>query len=371
MVRDLGVVEDPPIRLHPAVLEHLLGERGDIPHAGERVHRLLDGGDVILRQRACIGTRVGKHFVALVERLCERKGSLGRKSEAPVCLALQAGQVVEQRRSLGRGFGLLDGRALPSGAGGGDRLGARRIPESFGLALGIVVLLESRIEPAAGVLARRGAESGMDLPAVARQEGAYLLLALDQDRERRRLNPTDRGEIEAALLGIERSHRARAVDPNQPVGLGSGFRRVGQGQQIAVLPQAGESVADGRLRHRLQPQAFDRFPGFRVLGDIAENQLALPAGIAGIDDSRDILSLEEFQQDVEPGLTSVDRRQIEMRRYHRQIRERPLAFLDVVLGRQREFQQMSHRGRQHILVAFEILALAGEPAQRARYVGGN
>ncbi len=52
-----------------------------------------------------------------------------------------------------------------------------------------------------------------------RDERADLLLALDEDRERRRLHATDRRQLEAARLRVEGGHRPRAVDADQPVGL--------------------------------------------------------------------------------------------------------------------------------------------------------
>ena len=42
-----------------------------------------------------------------VQRLGKAQRSLGREAEAAVGLALQAGQVVEQWRELGRGLGLF------------------------------------------------------------------------------------------------------------------------------------------------------------------------------------------------------------------------------------------------------------------------
>ena len=226
MIRDLGVVENPPIRLHPAVLDYLLGERGkltgrgrDAANAGKRGHCLFDGSNVVLGQRACIGTRIGKCLVALVERLRERQSPFGRKAEAPVCLTLQAGQVVQQWRGLGRRFGFLRRRALLSCAGGRNRHSAFGLPEALWFTLGIFVLLESRIEPAPGVFPGLGSEAAVNLPVVAWLEGANFLLAFDQDRECWRLHPSHGGQIETTFLGIERGHRARAVDADQPVGL--------------------------------------------------------------------------------------------------------------------------------------------------------
>ena len=79
---------------------------------------------IVLRQRARIGARIGQHLVPLVERLRERQRHARGEAEAAVGLALQAGQVVEQRRELRRRLGLLGGDAGLAVAGGDDRLGA-------------------------------------------------------------------------------------------------------------------------------------------------------------------------------------------------------------------------------------------------------
>ena len=77
-----------------------------------------------------------------------------------------------------------------------------------------------------------GAEGGLDLPVVARHVLADLLLALDHDRQRRRLHAADGGEEEAAVARVEGGHRARAVDADQPVGLAAAARGVGQAAHL-------------------------------------------------------------------------------------------------------------------------------------------
>ena len=208
----------------------------------------------------------------------------------------------------------------------------------------------------------------MHLPVVARHELLDAILAFDQYRQRRRLYPAHRGLVEPALFGIERSHRARAVDAHQPVGLGTAHRGVGQRQHRLVCPQTVETVADRPLGHRLQPQPLDRFLVPGMLHDIAEDQLALAPRVAGIDDAGDVLALEQLQQDFEPVLGALNRPQVEMRRYHRQIRKRPLAAFHLDAFGRNQFEQMTDGRREHVLVAFEIVAVTGEAAQCTRNV---
>jgi hypothetical protein len=105
VVRDLRVVEDPLIRLHPLLLEDLRcvgrvrkgGTRLAFRAAGQRLQRLVDGPDIVLGQRARIGARIREHLVFFVQRLRDRERHAGRKSEPPVRGALQARQVEEER----------------------------------------------------------------------------------------------------------------------------------------------------------------------------------------------------------------------------------------------------------------------------------
>src|SRR5690606_36828138 len=143
-----------------------------------------------------------------------------------VGLALQRGQVVEQRRHLRGGLALFADVAVLAHALPADLVGLGLFPDARRLGVLIVALLEFLVEPAALVGAGDGAEFGLDFPVVARDEGADLFLALDQNRQRRRLHAADRRLVEAAFLGVEGGHGARAVDADQPVGFRARTRGV-------------------------------------------------------------------------------------------------------------------------------------------------
>src|SRR5207248_1036732 len=215
---------------------------------------------------------------------------------------------------LGRGLRFLAGDALLAFARGNDGRRLLCIPDAFRLALGVVVLLEIGIEPAAGIFPGLGAEARVDLPVIAWRECLDLLFALNEDRERRRLHAPYRGEVEATFLGIEGSHGTRAVDAHQPVRFRAALRRVGERQQLAVRAQFREALADRLRRHRLQPQALDRFFDARVLHDVAEDELALASGVAGVDERAHVLALHQAQQQIQPLLAFLERRQFEARR---------------------------------------------------------
>ena len=129
-----------------------------------------------------------------------------------------------------------------------------------------------------------------------------------------------------------------------------------------------EAVADRAGRHRLQPQALHRLLGLRVLRDQAENQLAFAPGVAGVDQAVDVFALEQLGQHLQARFALRDRIQVEMRRNDRQIGETPFAALDVVFLGRRDFEQVADGGRKHVVVAFVVLVVLGEAAQRARDV---
>jgi hypothetical protein len=53
-----------------------------------------------------------------------------------------------------------------------------------------------------------------------------------------------------------------------------------------------EAFAYSGGRHGLQPEALDRLARLGVLHDVAEDQLALASGVAGVDQCSNILALE-------------------------------------------------------------------------------
>src|SRR5204863_8420039 len=117
-------------------------------------------------------------------------------------------------------------------------------------------------------------------------------------------------QIEAALLRIERGHCARAVDADEPVGFRAAFRRVRQREQFAVASQILESFPDGGSGHRLQPKPLDRLLRSGVLKEVAKNELTLPACVASIDQSGDVLPPHQLQQRLKTLCAALDGREI-------------------------------------------------------------
>ena len=401
----LAVVEHPLGGLHITFVQALARVQGQgFQRAGQvfvrdHLEGLPDRGQVVLGQRARIGPRVGQHLVLLVQRLGDGERGLGAEAEAAVGLALQGGQVVEQRAAGVAGLGLLGHRAGLAQHRVADGVGVALVPQPVGPAVGVGrgvragalgrTLPELGVEPLAFVAAGPGLEVGLDFPVIARDMLADLFFALDHDRQRGRLHPAHGGQKEAAVARVESRHRPRAVDADQPVGLAAAACGIGQAQHLLVAAQVVEAIADRLRRHALQPQPADRLGQRRlehgsagdllaiagILHDQPEDQLALAAGVAGVDQVAHILALDQLDQRVEPALGLVDGCQVEVRRHHRQVGKTPLAALDVVLVGGLDLHQVAHRRADHVAVVLEVVfmlvELAGHGGQRAHDVLGH
>ena len=104
--------------------------------------------------------------------------------------------------------------------------------------------------------------------------------------------------MKAAGLGVEGGHRARSVDPDQPVRFGAADGGVGQRTHLRIGAQGGEGFADGGRSHRLEPEAADGLFGAGVADDVAKDQFAFPARVAGVDQGVDVLAFDQFGQQL-------------------------------------------------------------------------
>ncbi len=388
VVADFGVVEHPLGGAHPAVVQRRARVRRQVRQraVGQHLQRLPHRAQVVLGQRARVRTRVGQHLVLFVQALRQRQRRLGRKAKAPIGLALQTGQVVQQAAGLGAGLGFLRHLAAAPLHGGRDGTGARLLPQALGarLRVGAVALrlAEGWVEPAPGVGPGGSGKGGVYLPVVTRLEAPDLLFALDDDGQRRCLHPPHRGEEKTAIARIERRHGARAVDADQPVRFGAAARGISQRPHLLVAAQLGKAVADGLRRHRLQPQPPHRLAqrlglsslvgAARVLLDEAKDQLAFTPGVTGVDQCGDIFAPCQLDNGIEPPLGLVQRLEVEVRRYHRQVRKAPLAAFDLVAFGCGDLQQVADRRGDDVALVFVVLVvlvkLAGHRSEGAHDV---
>ena len=161
------------------------------------------------------------------------------------------------------------------------------------------------------------------------------------DRERRRLHTAHRREVKAPVLAVEGRERARAVDADEPVGLGAAPGGRFQGLHFLVAAKVGEGFDDARLRHGLQPQTAAGLFLLSLEGglhDAAEDQLPFASRVAGVDDVGHGAAAQLLAQFLEALLRAGAGFEIEVRGEHGQMRERPLAALGLELFGRLHFQ---------------------------------
>ena len=99
VVGDLGVVDHAAERQHVEP-GHVGGRLGVLAVGADARGRRLDLADHVGREEARVRARVGERLVLLVEALGRGERAAGREAVAVVGLALERGQVVEERRAL-------------------------------------------------------------------------------------------------------------------------------------------------------------------------------------------------------------------------------------------------------------------------------
>ena len=206
VVLDLGVVHHAPERqiLQPGDVCRSLRVLGIAP---DELGGGADLGDHVAREPARVRARVGDRLVLLVELLGRAQGPLGGEAEPRVGLALERGEVVQELRA----FALL------------------LLLELRDLAPLIAAVLHDRgrellVDPLAAEVAARvealgvRREVGLDQPVRLGLECADLLLPPRDERERRRLHPSQRHDAVERRPQPDR-RCARRVHADQPVRL--------------------------------------------------------------------------------------------------------------------------------------------------------
>ncbi len=218
VVVDLGVVDDPGERKR-VELQHELRSRRVLGDVDERRRGRLQLRDEVAGEPAGARARIRDRLLALVQGLGGRERAAGGEAEAPVRIALERGQVVEERRPLRLLLALdvLDGAGL-AGDLRDDLLGALRLLEP-GLLTGgrVLVVRPDRIEPEP-LVAR--VEARVDEPVRLGDEGLDLALAGDDDRERRGLDAAQRDDAADPRAAAD-GRGAGRVHADEPVGLGA------------------------------------------------------------------------------------------------------------------------------------------------------
>ncbi len=197
--REEGVVVGHLGVVHEATAERALaGPRGEERRVGpgDRRHHRRQGGGHVAGQVPAVGPRVGEELPGLVERLRGGQRRLRRESTNAVRVPLQLGEVVEKRRGDPARL-LLDRLHLRASRPHAPDDLTRLDPvlrQAPGLR-GRPVTAEPRAAVGRRHRLRDRAERGRHLEVVLGHEGAYRLLALDQEGQGRGLDPPDREEL--------------------------------------------------------------------------------------------------------------------------------------------------------------------------------
>src|SRR6202011_3830779 len=120
---------------------------------------------------------------------------------------------------FGGNAGLADTAAL-------NFVGRRFVPNPLRARVFVAVFRKIFPEPAAAIIAGFDLEIAEHLIIITRLELMDLVFALGQNSERWSLHAPNRRQLETAGAIVERGHRARAVDPDQPIAFGSTNRRL-------------------------------------------------------------------------------------------------------------------------------------------------
>ena len=354
------------VREFPAAARGIL--RGAAPKCAQGLgHRVL----VVTGQAAGIGTWVGEDLVTVVAALGGGKRAPRGPREAPVRLALQAGEIEERRRRLPGGLAALLGDSLLAANRRDDAGGAVAVEEAVVLAGGLVIGLEGRIEPVTRIGPPGMLEVRLDPPVGLGYVREHLEFAVHQHGERGGLDAPRRpgGLLLAGLQAL--GERAGGVHPDQPVRAGAAARGVGETLELVPGPQVVEALPDRAVGHGSQPQAQDRLIALQIVDDLAEDQLALATGVAGVDDAIHVLALQESADGPDALTLALLGLVAEGLGQDRQDFQRPgLELLIHLLGGQ-QFEEVPDREGDHVVVVLKIAVVVREPVEDLGDVPGH
>ena len=243
--------------------------------------------DHVARQEARVGARIGERLVLLVAALRRGERAPRGEAEARVGLALQRRQVVEQRRAFSVRSVLSSLVISP---------GWPRTASTIASASSAVV--DPRL--GAGVEAARRSGARRRSARTARRRASRA-------RARTRGSPPrgGRGSRASASARGRATRRRRTTQRRRIVAARVAFmptiQSASERERAACLeagraPRAGRRCANASfiavVGHRRQPQPLDRLLRAGLLEEVGEDQLALAAGVAGVDDLVDVVALE-------------------------------------------------------------------------------
>ena len=313
-------------------------------------------GDQVLGDVAAFGPGVADELVGLVEGLGLFQDLGGGEAEAAIGVPLQARQVIEGGRAVVADLAL---QALdPAGL-----VGCEFAVQPLGLGAGVDAGL-----PVAAVAGAKALRQGRhQFVEEGRDEAGDGLVPGHDHRQGRRLHPAD-GAENAIVDGVA----AGEVHAHQPVRLGAGPRRPGQGIEGTPGLEPGQPFADRLVGQAGDPQALDGLTAAGMLVDEAEDMLPLAAGIRGADDGLGIGGVEQPFDDPQLAGRPLARAQLPVLRDHGQLGQgparRPGAAIVVGLG---EVNQMAQGPGDAVATPLQIPLPPPAGAQHPGQVAGN
>ena len=304
-----------------------------------------DGGKLrnlvlhIVRQKTAVGAGIGAELF-LIEGLQIVQGLLGGIAQQTVGVPLEGSQIVERRGFLGFLFALH--------AGHSGRSPFAHLLKPLGTCF-------FRKAFACGLKAIRGEVHRIERN---RRERLDLRLPLDDERQRRRYHAP---HIQSAV--VEDGKQARGVDAHQPVGAGTAQRRLIERIVFAAGAQVFKALPNGLVLHAGDPQPFHGLGADGEGIDGAEDQLALPPGIAGVDDLGYLIAPHKLPQKVKlPALVLGDGVAPGLGQ-DGQILAAPFAVLFIVGVSGGKLRQMSETPGNDVSVSDETAVLAPMSAE--------
>ena len=234
------------------------------------------------------GARVGEDGLLVAAPARRESVRLGGEAVPGGGLALERGQVVEERRGLALlarpDLGHAPGPARPSRR---SRRPPRRRP---------CRVAEPGTSGRRSARPSRPARTRRRRSSTGRASNAWI--SCSRRTSMARVGVCTRPiEYSASCPARGRAvSRARRVHADEPVGLRARARRHPRAPRSRARPQRREAAADRLVGQRRDPQRARSAAALpRVLVDVAEDQLALAPGVARVDDARDVVPLDELR----------------------------------------------------------------------------
>ena len=165
---------------------------------------------------------------------------------------------------------------------------------------------------------------------------------------------------------VEDGEKAACVDADEPVRLLAAERRLIQRVIVPAGAQVGKTLPDRRILHRRNPEAGEGLGASGSLINQPEDQLALPPGVAGVDQLRHIGALHQGTENVELGGLFLGHHIAEGVGQDGKVLIPPLLVAVIVGGRIRQPHQMPNAPGNEPTVALKIAIGPGCDTQGRR-----